>query len=144
MKDDSVPTERWRSKKPGGEFYYLNDGYVDKNFDYQRGDSTALYDTGNYFETEQEAKDYRDNLITKQQLKDLALKLNKGVAIDWDNLEQNKYSILYGSISQSLTLEKTRGLQNLGQVYCLNKVFLERAKKEIGEEKLIKLIKSGV
>lgn len=100
------------------------------------------FNTGNCFKSEQEAEEYKENLLTKQQLKDLALELNNGVEIDWENENQKKYYLEYGCYS--LDYDITYSYINLGQIYCLNEDFLKIAKDRIGEEKIIKLIKSGV
>lgn len=101
------------------------------------------YDIGNCFETKQEAEDYKENLLTKQALKDLALELNNGVEIDWNNDKLTKYCIFISCVDE-LYLHSINSNKHLGQVYCYNKDFLTIAKERIGEEKLIKLIKSGV
>ena len=100
------------------------------------------YNSGNYFKTEGQALAYRDNVLIKQQLKDLALELNNGVDIDWEDDTQTKYFIHLAPKNQ-LYLNSTNR-RTLGEVYCLDSTFLETAKQELGEGNLIKLIKSGV
>lgn len=100
------------------------------------------FNLGNCFKTEEEAKDYKENILTKQALKDLALELNNRVEICWNN-GQNKYYIAYYG-GKCLSILQTLSQKDIGQVYCLDENFLGIAKERIGEEKLIKLIKSGV
>lgn len=102
------------------------------------------FNTGNCFKTEQEAKDYKENLLTKQALKDLALELNKGIEVNWEDAKQLKYFIYYENKDCILYKDDRSVSQSIGQVYCLNENFLTIAKDRIGEEKLIKLTKSGV
>lgn len=102
------------------------------------------YNSGNCFKTEEEASDYKENLLTKQQLKDLALELNKGVDIDWSDDNQFKFYIYFGRFQQDLDQDNNLGCPDIGQVYCIDESFLDVAKERIGEEKLINLIKSGV
>ena len=102
------------------------------------------FNLGNCFKTEQEADDYRENLLTKQQLKDLALELNNGVEIDWVNEAQKKYCFVYSHNKNKLDYTPNEAWQELGHIYSLDYKFLEVAKDRIGEEKLIKLVKSGV
>ena len=127
----------------GEKYYYLDDG-GGINYAYWSNDNIDLFrfNTGNCFKTEQEAEDYKENLLTKQALKDLALELNNGVEIDWENENQKKYCLEcdWYSLDDNVTYSYI----NLSQVYCLNENFLTIAKYRIGEEKLIKLIKSGV
>lgn len=74
------------------------------------------------------------------QLKDLALRLNNGEKIDWENDNRAKWHICYkNGTALGFDDNYTCALQDLGQIYCLDKNFLEIAKKEIGEENLKKL-----
>lgn len=142
---------RWRASEDGRYFYIrgFNDeiGYLFDLYDY---DSNFTYKIGNYFKTEEEAEHTLEMLKVKQQLKDLALRLNKGRKINWedeswddDNL---KYYICFDASLNRLELAQwnTFHLIDVGNIYCLNKNFLDVAKKEIGEDKLIELIKSGI
>ena len=101
------------------------------------------FNLGNCFKTEKEAVDYRENILTKQALKDLALELNNGVEIDWKNEDQYKYRIYFDYCTSRLSQRwRTQSLDF--NIYCLNSAFITIAKDRIGEDKLIKLIKSGV
>lgn len=137
---------RWKPE------YYQNYFYIDdcgklESESYMDYDADLFrFNTGNCFKTEEEAEEYRENLLTKQALKDLALELNNGVKIDWENYAQSKFSIYYNDVrfGQELKLDSADCYMEIGQIYCLNNDFLTIAKDRIGEEKLIKLIKSGV
>lgn len=124
-------------------FYLKHDGYIGSTHWGIEDTDLFRFNTGNCFKTEQEAEEYAENLLTKQQLKDLALELNNGVEIDWHDFYQEKYRIF--SVGNAY-LESDYIGQNtdIGQVYCLDENFLGIAKERIGEEKLIKLIKSGI
>ena len=74
---------------------------------------------------------------TYTQLKDLALRLNKGEKIDWTNDDQVKYYIDHETMK--LDYSSSWLYQNIGQIYCLDKEFLNKAIEEIGEEDLKKL-----
>ena len=129
-----------------GEVYYFVDsaGYVSHTYWAGGEEDLFRFNTGNCFKTEQEAIDFKENLITKQQLKDLALEINNGVEIDWDYYYQLKYYILYNNKFKTLSIDFDRNHQCSSKIYCINPNFLDIAKDRIGEEKLIKLIKSGV
>lgn len=99
------------------------------------------YNSGNCFKTEWQALAYRDNVLIKQQLKDLALELNNGVAIDWRDDTQIKYYIYLAP--SGLYIDSTNR-QVVSQVCCLSNLFLSEALAKIGKENIIKLIKSGV
>ena len=127
-------------------YFYLDDSGVIRCVEWQYDDEDEFrFNTGNCFETEQEANDFKENLLTKQQLKDLASELNDGVEIDWDCYGQDKFYIFLDFDSKYfLNSNYVFQFKELGNVYCLNKDFLSIAKDRIGEEKLIKLIKTGV
>lgn len=136
--------KRWRADE-GKEYYFINSiGDVTSNIDNGTEVSTFRYMVGNYFKTEEEAKEYIENLKTKQELKDLALELNKGQKIDWEDKHCNKYYIYYDGVDDVLNIDEANIFQDLGQVYCLDEDFLKIAIERIGEQRLIKLIKSGV
>ena len=138
--------ERWKPEY-GSYYYYLaSNGKIVKTDWINTDGDDFRFDTGNCFKTEQEAIDYKENLITKQQLKNLAFELNNGKEINWND-GYSKYSLLrncYSSETGTLESLFVYNFQSPGNVYCLNKDFLKIAKERIGEEKLIKLIKSGV
>ena len=145
-KEKENKSKRWRAKSGFRYFYLCDDGIIRYATDFYNMPDDYRYATGNYFETEAEALRYKQNLITYQQLKDIALRLNKGQKIEWENKEQNKYYIYYNYIPQ---LNKfICSYENIGQslntVYCLNKKFLNVALSEIGEEKLKQLLERGI
>lgn len=128
-----------------GDWYWYVDSYGivtqakwrDKEADLFR------FNTGNCFKTEKEAEDYKENLLTKQALKDLALELNNGVEIDWGKCNP-KYFICLSKAGEFLDQCYNIYDNCNTSLYCLDENFLQLAKDRIGEEKLIKLIKSGV
>lgn len=138
---------RWRAEK-GGYYYYICDSgsCIDDIIKAQEGNivDNYRYKIGNYFKTFEEAKNCKDNLIIKQKLKDLVLKLNNGVEIDWKNDNQRKYYIFYSYPNHELSDSFASVYKSTSSIYCTDKNFLSIAIQEIGEEALIKLIKSGV
>ena len=134
-----------RQKPEDGEEYFFIDSFGeiyhnDSDDDYH---DLFRYNTGNCFKTEQEAEYYKENLLTKQALKDLALELNNGIEIDWKSEKQDKYYLYLDYQTNTLSMNWVYTEQE-NTTYCLNAEFLVIAKDRIGEEKLIKLIKSGV
>ena len=125
-------------------FYLKHDGYIGSTHWGIEDTDLFRFNTGNCFKTKQEVEEYKENLLTKQALKDLALELNNGVEIDWED-DNTKYSI-YIQTDSDIKLNQCDCFDyiDLGQIYCLDSDFLTIAKDRIGEEKLIKLIKSGV
>lgn len=107
------------------------------------------YETGNYFRSEEEAKQKIKHLKIETKLKDLALKLNNGNFVDWNNTSQTKFSIVYDYSEDPYERNKKVGLRlrsynyyKKADIYCLNSSFLEEAKREIGEEELEEFYKN--
>lgn len=101
--------------------------------------STTNYDLGNYFQTKEEAKKTFEKIKIYTQLKDLALRLNNGEEIDWENGNQIKYFIYYENRYKKIFTTAACWSKDLGQIYCLDKNFLDVAKQKIGEANLKKL-----
>lgn len=135
---------RWRAEE--GECYYnvsdcgivacaSEDFHVFDDFEYK---------TRNYFKTKKEAQVHLDNMNTYYELMDLAEELNGDEKIDWEDDNQVKYCIVY-SIFEDRFFQDYYFVDNrIGNIYCLDKDFLEKAKERIGEERLIKLFRGGV
>lgn len=127
------------------EKYFFVDscGNIDYKFWKETETDLFRFNIGNCFKTEQEAEDYKENLLTKQQLKDLALELNNKVEIDWGKCNP-KYFICLSKAGEFLDQCYNIYDNCNTSLYCLDENFLQLAKDRIGEDKLIKLIKSGV
>ena len=96
---------------------------------------------GFVYATEQARDGAMFKLEIETKLKNLAERLNAGRKIDWEDKNQNKYEIYYDYIRKKIECRAFCYCKEQGVIYCLNKNFLEVAKKEIGEENLIKYFK---
>lgn len=135
---------RWRAEK--NEKYYYVDHFGDVNF---MGEANDYFDdyrfkTRNYFKTEKEAQNYLDNIKTYYELMDLAEELNGDEKINLEDERQAKYFIAYSFCENNLVDSHSYKYKRIGNIYCLDEDFLEKAKERIGEERLIKLFKGGV
>lgn len=132
--------KRW--KPDCGEEYYVGlFGSVCKLKWNNCPEDNYLYSQGNCFKTRHEAEEHLENLKTKAELRALAEELNGDEVIDWNDGEQWKYCIFYTS---RIASDERCTCQSQGAIYCLDPDFLDKAIKRIGEERLIKMIKSGV
>ena len=130
--------KRWRAQE-GKDYWYIdNNCEIFKEFDRNDDYDNARYKIGNYFKTREEAGKVVEKIKVYTQLKDLALRLNKGEKIDPNNFNQYKYHICCSPDGLLDTIDAYY-YQDIGQVYCLDKNFFNIAKREIGEEKLKKL-----
>ena len=130
--------KRWRANPEERYWYIGRSGAVCYLVEMNDHLDKSLYEIGNYFRTEEEAKRAVEKIKIYTQLKDLALRLNKGKKIDWDNSAQTKWHIYYNH-EDGLTTIDSYSYQEIGQIYCLDSRFFDTAKREIGEENLKKL-----
>ncbi|MCD7740340.1 MAG: hypothetical protein LUH11_03220 [Candidatus Gastranaerophilales bacterium] len=135
----------WQPKK--GDCYYYIDDCGKAAFDKWHNDyiDRFRYAQNNSYRTIKEAGEYLNNLNIKGELRLLAEELNNGEVIDWDDWMQPKYYIGYQSFPDNiLSIFYVLTIKCQSVIYCLNENFLDEAKKRIGEDRLIKMIKSGV
>lgn len=93
--------KRWRADR--GDNYYYVDGDGSVTAYGECGDETDnnLYKIGNYFKTEEEAKQKRDYNISLQTIKDDA----KGFVPDWKSGGERKYFVVYGYGSRLFSVD---------------------------------------
>ena len=131
--------KRWRAEV-NDTYIYINDaGYADVSHENNDSFDKYRFKTRNYFKTEEEAEEYQEIMNTYYDLMDLAEELNKGRKIDWNDERQNKYSIYYSYEIDTLRKQLNYKCKELGQIYCLDGDFLEKAIEKIGKDKLTKL-----
>ena len=131
--------ERWRAEC-GENYYFIDDCgevYPDEDEDLDSDDHRYL--TGNYFKNEEEAEKVLNKILIYNKLRNLALRLNKGEAINWNDNNQKKWHILFDTSAKRLDYEYNLTYKCLATIYCLDPDFLDRALDEIGEENLMKL-----
>lgn len=129
---------RWRAKEDENYYYFTSCGEIYADCDGYCDTDNRRYELGDYFKTEEEAENVVEKFKIYTQLKDLALRLNKGVNVNWRDC-RNKYSISYDTSAGKMVSYWNTRLQEVGQIYCLDENFLEVAKEKVGEENLRKL-----
>ena len=100
-----------------------------------------LFETGNYFETEEHAENYKEKLLIEQELKDIAMELNKGEKIDWENDNQYKYYLYYNFSNNEISYRAYMVIKLQGIIYCLDENFKDVVIERIGEERLTRYLK---
>lgn len=129
---------RWRAKEVEDYYYFTSCGEIYVDCDGYCDTDNRRYELGDYFKTEEEAENVVEKFKIYTQLKDLALRLNKGEKINWSDSTQHKWGIVLDNFKNILRCYAYIG-QEVGQIYCLDENFLKEAKQEIGEENLKKL-----
>lgn len=124
------------------DYWFLdNDGnsisFVDKNDEVDN----FCYSIGNYFEIKEQAENYKEKLLIEQELKDIAMELNKGEEIDWNNKEQAKYLLCFDYFYNKIDYDYEVNSKSQGVIHCLDSSFKDVAIERIGEERLTKYLK---
>lgn len=138
-KEKSNNCERHRVNSGERYYYYGSTGMISDYYENNDEYDIKRYAMGNYFQTEEEAMSTVRKILIYTQLKDLALRLNNGEKIDWENYNQLKYFIYYDSRYKKIYTTCNYYSKELGQIYCLDENFIDIAKQKIGEENLKKL-----
>lgn len=91
----------WKPEKDGHYYYYNDTGYIYESC--YNGDSTDKnrLEFGNCFKTKEEAEHMVEKLKVINELKKFALENNEA-EIDWNNLSQKKYVIIYDPENQNV------------------------------------------
>lgn len=137
--ENKKENKRWRTET-GNEYFCVDDyGDVISHHENNTMSDNYRYKTRNYFKTKEEAEEYQEIINTYYDLMDLAEELNNGEKIDWCDKTQRKYDIHFDLRTNKLDDGYALMLKSIGQIYCLNINFKEKAIEKIGEDKLIKL-----
>lgn len=130
---------RW--KPSNGEVYFYIADYNGVQRSHWDDDDYDLFrwSVGNVYKTEEQAERALERMKIRTQLEDIALRLNKGINIDWNDVQQEKYFLFYDNEEHILT-QDYKTISQSDDVYCVEP-FLEVARKEIGEERLAKYLK---
>lgn len=139
LKKRKNKNKRWRARINDTYFFVDDSGDVVTCHEYNEYGDNYRYKTRNYFATYEEVKEYKEVINTYYDLMDLAEELNKGRKIDWNDETQCKYVIYYNYKENSLEKTYDYSCKDLGQIYCLDGGFLEKAIEKIGADRLKKL-----
>lgn len=116
------------------------DGVINR---FLQGCLMKYVDLGLVYATQKSRDKAMFKIEIETKLRNIAERLNKGRKIDWEDKDQSKYEICYDYKHKELNYGINCNRKFQGIIYCLNENFLEVAKKEIGEENLIKYFKES-
>lgn len=129
--------KRWRASDH--RFFYVDlDGEIEKAYRADSGDN-FLYDTGNYFKTEEEAEKYREKLLATQRVKDFIAEKNaeQGWVADWNGIK-TKYSFHFDHSVKKFEIGQLSFIQATESCYYGSKETIDALIKE--HEQDLKLI----
>lgn len=128
--------EMWKPEK-GEMFYYLNSYNIaiSETWDASYSDAEH-YNIYNCFKTREKAEQEAEKILVRRMLEDIAIRLNKGQKIDWNNHEFYKYSICFNFDKNEIDYLYSASSKEQGVVYCLSNEFYRVAIQEIGKKRL--------
>ena len=133
--------ERW--KPNSGDAYYYIDAFGNVLSQIETGhySDSAFWKSYNCFPTREQAEAEAEKILVRRMLEDIAIRLNKGQKIDWNNGKQFKYYICIDSCDNEIIWGREIQYISQGVVYCLDMNFYNVAIQEIGEEQLKKYLR---
>lgn len=133
--------KRWRAET-GTTYYFLNpSGISDFSCECEETSDDLRYKIGNYYEARRDAEAHAQRILVKQELEDIALELNAGEEINWENTNLAKYHMYYDYINNAIINDDAYDYKAEGTTYCLSSDFTEVAIERIGKERLEKYLK---
>lgn len=131
--------KRWRAEK-GGKYYFLSDlGEILSAIDCRDKSDNFLYNTDNYFKTEEGAEFRKKQLLYLQQYKDY-LGDDLVTEDDWKNTNILKYCAYYDYDSNIVDIDGGIYFKFQGTIYSKSKEKIENFINLIGEDNFKKYI----
>ena len=126
----------WKPKEAELYFYYDSEGLIYESIYYGDSIDERRLDLGNCFRTRQEARHMVEKLKVINELKNFALENNEE-EIDWNNLSQRKYVIIYDPEDQNVDVYCYWRTQYLPfNIYFTSEKIAQKAIEFVGEEKI--------
>ena len=131
--------KRWRAEE-GEEYYFLSDlGEILSAIDCRDKSDNFLYNTDNYFKTEEGAEFRRQQLLYLQQYKDY-LGYELVTKDDWENIGRLKFCALYNYETKEIEIYWYCEQKFQGTIYSKSKEKIENFIDLIGEDNFKKYI----
>ena len=131
--------KRWRADK-GEKYYFLSDlGEILSAIDCRDKSDNFLYNTDNYFKTEEGVEFCKKQLLYIQQYKDF-LGEDLVTEDDWKDNDILKYYAYYDYDSNIVDIDGGIYFKFQGTIYSKSKEKIEKFIKEIGEDNFKKYI----
>lgn len=128
----------WKPEKDGHYYYYNDMGHIYEScYDGDSTDKNRL-EFGNCFKTKEEAEHMVEKLKVINELKKFALENNEA-EIDWNNLSQKKYVIIYDPENQNVDVYCYWRTQYIPfNIHFTSEKIAQKAIETIGEDRIKK------
>ncbi len=134
--------ERWKPRNYELYFYINAVGEIQRTVNNRTKEfDNKVIDFYNCFQTKEEVEQEVEKILVRRMLENIARRLNKGQEIDWENVMQLKYFLMYNAEFGYITQGSMRSIKPQGVVSCLSDDFVSVAIQEIGEERLKKYLR---
>lgn len=126
----------WKPEKDGHYYYYNDTGHIYEScYDGDSTDKNRL-EFGNCFKTKEEAEHMVEKLKVINELKKFALENNEA-EIDWNNLSQKKYVIIYDPENQNVDVYCYWRTQYIPfNIHFTSEKIAQKAVETIGEDRI--------
>ena len=126
----------WKPEKDGHYYYYNDTGHIYEScYDGDSTDKNRL-EFGNCFKTKEEAEHRVEKLKVINELKKFALENNEA-EIDWNNLSQKKYVIIYDPENQNVDVYCYWRTQYIPfNIHFTSEKIAQKAIETIGEDRI--------
>ena len=131
--ENKSTNKRWRAEDGHTYWFVDSDGTPKWWHEYSRDIDSFYYDTHNYFQTEEEAKEYAKVLETERQLKNFADEHND--VIDWSN-SLPKCCLSYNYDTQSISIDSAWARREPRVIYFSSREIAQQAIDKIGTDKI--------
>ena len=129
---------RWKPKFRDMYYYVELDGNIEKCMCTDADIDRWCYLTGNCFETEEEAEEYKKQIDYTARYKNYIEEHSE--PLDWTDRKQSKFGAYYDYDYELVDLENTSLHSNQGTIYASSKQIILDAIKEIGEDNFKKYV----
>ena len=127
--------KRWRAER-GEMYWYVNEiGMIFRVTECSTGSDDYFYNSGNYFQTKEQAEEYQKKLILQQEYKDWC-----AFDCDWHDENQIKYFSYYSHKSNRIDFKLNKLCKKQGVVYSESTLRIQEFIDKIGEEDFKKYI----
>lgn len=127
--------KRWRAER-GEMYWYVNEiGMIFRVTECSTRSDDYFYNSGNYFQTKEQAEEYEKKLILQQEYKDWCR-----FDCDWNDDYQPKVFVYYDFISKDIYCENNYRDKRQGVTYAESEERIKKFIDKVGEEDFKKYI----
>lgn len=134
LKKDKIVNKRFRADV---NYYFVShSGFIQSSGENGHSIDNFRYNTRNYFETAPQAQKEVDRLIIKNKIMDIAEELNGDTVVDWSDIYQDKFYIMYSYRDNCIYQGSSCSVSRPEEIYCLDHNFVNIIKERLTKEEI--------